>query len=136
MKEGVLGLLGMAWAATMPRSRSTVMRASTWRRWPIQRIRSSPHVLHPVDFGGDVVGLVDQLRRHRVHQPCAGAHRRLAEDGEDGHSDQEAGDRVGPVPSEGHTDSADQDGEGGEPVGPGVQAVGHQRRRADAPAGV
>jgi hypothetical protein len=55
--------------------------------------RRAQGLLHLVDQGG-----VDS-----VHQPPANLPRRLPEHGQDRHRDQQANDRVGPVPADCHT---------------------------------
>ncbi len=79
--------------------------------------------------------LIDQGRVDRVHQPPVDLAGRLPQHGQDRHRDQQAHDRVGPVPADRHPAHAEQHRQRGEPVGAGVQPVGDQRRRADLAAG-
>ena len=73
-----------------------------------------------------MLGLVDQGRFHRIHQAPVDLAACLAEHGQDHHGDQEADDRIGPVPAQGSASHAQQHRQGGEPVGAGVQPVGDQ----------
>ena len=81
------------------------------------------------------LGLLRQGRVHAIHQPPADLAGRLPADHQDGHRDEQAHHRVGPAPADRHPARPGQHRQRGKPVGPGVQAVGDQRRRADPAAG-
>ena len=65
--------------------------------------------------------LIDQGRINGVHQPPVDLAGRLPEHGQDRHRDQQADDRVGPVPPECHTGHSEQDRQRREPIGAGMQ---------------
>ena len=56
---------------------------------------------------------------------------RALEDEEDGDGDEQADERVCEGPAGEHAEGAGDDGEGGEPVGAGVEAVGDEGGRPD-----
>jgi hypothetical protein len=90
---------------------------------------------HPVGRPQGALGLVDEGGVDRVHQPPVDLAGRLAQHRQDRHGDEQADDRVGPVPADRDAARPEEHGQRGQPVGAGVQAVGDQRRRADPPAG-
>ena len=90
---------------------------------------------HPVGRPQGALGLVDEGGIDGVHQPPVDLAGRLAQHRQDGDGDEQADDRVGPVPADRDSARPDQHGQRGQPVGAGVQAVGDQRRRADLPPG-
>ena len=97
---------------------------------PVQRSRTRPGPGRQVSPAGPV----------RLGRPGPGRRRPSAagrspvppsQDGQDRHGDQQADDRVGPVPAEGDPAGAEKHREGGEAVGAGVQPVGDQRSGTD-----
>jgi hypothetical protein len=89
---------------------------------------------YPVGHPQGALGLVDEGWIDGVHQPPVDLAGRLAQHRQDGDGDEQADDRVGPVPADRDAARPHQHGQRGQPVGAGVQAVGDQRRRADLPA--
>src|SRR6185312_1234633 len=83
---------------------------------------------HPWRCAQSLLNLIDQGRVGSVHQPPVDLPGRLPQHGQDGHRDQQANDRVGPVPADGHTAHSQQHRQRREAVGAGVQPVGDQRR--------
>ena len=86
---------------------------------------------HAVGRPQGALGLVDKGWIDSVHQPPVDLAGRLPQHRQDGGSDEQADDRVGPVPADRDAARPDQHRQRGQPVGAGVQAVGDQRRRAD-----
>ena len=115
----------MACARPGERSASEMTSASARSSWPTQRIgppRRTPRraVLdRPLDS-------LDESRVDAVHQTSVDVASRVLEHDEDRRGDEEADEGVGDLESGGHADGADDDGQGREPVGAGVQPVGHQ----------
>jgi hypothetical protein len=90
---------------------------------------------HSVGRPQGALGLVDEGWIDGVHQPPVDLAGRLAQHRRDGDGDEQADDRVGPVPADRDAARPDQHGQRGQPVGAGMQAVGDQRRRADLAPG-
>ena len=90
---------------------------------------------HAVGRPQGALGLVDEGGIDGVHQPPVDLAGRLAQHRQDGDGDEQADDRVGPVPADRDAARPDEHGQRGQPVGAGVQAVGDQRGRADPPSG-
>jgi hypothetical protein len=82
-----------------------------------------------------VFGLVDELEVDGVHQPPVDLACCLPQDGEDGDSDEETDDGVGPAPADRNAACAGQHGQGGQSVGAGVEPVRDQGGGADLPFG-
>lgn len=74
--------------------------------------------------------LVHQGGVDGVYQPPVDLPRGLAQHRQDRHRDEQSDDRVGPIPAHRHTAHAEQHRQGGEPVGAGMQPIGHQGRLA------
>jgi hypothetical protein len=90
---------------------------------------------HAVGRPQGALGLVDEGGIDGVHQPPVDLAGRLAQHRQDGHGDEQADDRVGPVPADRDAARPDEHGQRGQPVGAGMQAVRDQRGRADLPSG-
>src|SRR5207344_782186 len=67
-----------------------------------------------------------------IHEAGTDLTDRSAEHAEDGDGDEQADDRVGPLPAESDSADAEEDGEAGEAVGAGVQVVGDEGGGSDA----
>jgi hypothetical protein len=78
--------------------------------------------------------LVHQRRIDGIHQAAVDLAGGLHQHGQDRRRDDQADRRVGPVPAGRQAGHAQEHGQRGEPVGPGVQAVRDQGGRADSPA--
>ncbi len=82
----------------------------------------------------DRLDLLDELGLDRVHQPPEHLAGRLLEDDEDDRGDEQPDERVGERVAGRDAERAGDDGQRGQPVGPGVVAVGDERGRADRAA--
>lgn len=94
-----------------------------------------PEVQHPLHPAQRVLGGVDEGGVDGVHQPSADLAGGVPQDQHDGEGDQQSDGRVGGPPAQRGAARAEEDREGGEPVGTGVQPVGDQRGGADPAAG-
>ena len=90
---------------------------------------------HAVGRPQGALGLVDEGGVDGVHQPPVDLAGRLAQHRQDGHGDEQADDRVGPLPADRDAARPDEHRQRGQPVGAGMQAVGDQRGQADLPPG-
>ena len=76
---------------------------------------------------------VHELRLDRVHEATEHIPRRRPAHEHDGHGDHQTGDRVGQAETGGDASGTGEHGQRGHAVGAGVQPVGDQGGRADAP---
>ena len=80
---------------------------------------------------GDVLDLVHELGLHGVHEAPEHLAGRLLEDDQDDRGDEQADERVGERVAGSHAERTGHDGQRRQAVGPGVVAIGDERRRAD-----
>ena len=73
-----------------------------------------------------VFGGCHEGRVNRVQQPLTDRSCRLNEHPKDRHADEQAHDGVGPLRAEGDADRPDQDRQGGQPIGTGMEAIGNE----------
>ena len=78
--------------------------------------------------------LVDQGRIDGIHEPPVNLAGCLAQHNDNRRRDEQADDRIGPVPAKRGTSRAQQHRQGSKPVRAGMQPVSDQGRRADLPA--
>jgi hypothetical protein len=97
--------------------------------------RANPQVSdldYSADGGDGGSGLGYELGVNGVHEPGADLADSRAQDAEDRRGDDQADDRVGVAPAEGHTTGSYENGKAGEAVSAGVDSIGHQGGRAMA----
>jgi hypothetical protein len=90
---------------------------------------SCPHVVHALDTGNGGAERVDSVDQHRVglvERPAKDGAGRCDENGDDYHSDREAGDAVGPGPSEGSAKESRERGDRDESVLSRMMSIGDQ----------
>ena len=89
------------------------------------------NALHTCHMRRRMVDLVQHVRFNAVQHPRHHRPRRLPDDAEDRHRDQQPDDRVGERKAHPDPERPQHHGKAGEAIGAGVIAVGDQRRRID-----
>src|SRR5919106_224170 len=83
--------------------------------------------LHPGCVFQDTGDLVDQFRIDRIHKSVVDVSSCVLQHEKNRHGDEKSHGRIGELPTSGHPDGPEQDGEGSEPISARVKTIGDQR---------